>query len=207
MTQGTEEWMKARLGRCTASRIADMMAKTRTGWGTSRKNYAAELVIERLTGEPAPKYQNSAMLYGIECEPEARSAYAFMRDIEVEEVGFVPHPSIAMAGASPDGYVGADGLIEIKCPNTAQHLDTLLRETIDGDYIYQMQFQMACTQRKWCDFVSYDRRLPGLELWIKRVPRNDRLIAELEVEVKSFLAEIDATIDALRKRYPMLEAA
>lgn len=209
MIQGTEEWTRARLGKCTASRIADMMAKTRTGWGASRKNYAAELVAERLTGEPAARYSNAAMQYGIECEPEARAAYAFIRDVDVEECGFIPHPTIAMAGASPDGIVlNGNGLIEVKCPNTATHLETLLTGAIDGNYIQQMQFQMACTKAAWCDFCSYDRRLPEqMRLWVRRVPRDDKLIAELEVEVKSFLAEIDATIDALRKRYPMLEAA
>lgn len=209
MTQGTEEWLRARCGKVTASRISDMMAKTKTGWGASRRNYAAELVTERLTGEPAPSYTSPAMQYGIECEPEARAAYSFLRNVDVEEVGFIEHPTVVMAGASPDGVVvQGNGLVEIKCPNTAQHIDTLLRETIDGDYVQQMQFQMACTRADWCDFVSYDRRLPGpMQLWIKRVHRNDAEIERIEKEVRIFLAEIDETVATLRKRYALEEAA
>lgn len=213
MIQGTEEWLRARVGKVTASRISDMMAKTKTGWGASRRNYAAELVTERLTGEPAPNYTSPAMQYGIECEPEARAAYSFLRNVDVEEVGFIPHPTIVMAGASPDGVIfengpSITGLAEIKCPNTATHLDTLLRETIDGDYILQMQFQMACTKAAWCDFISYDRRLPPpMQLWIERVHRDDAEIERIEKEVWHFLAEIDETVARLRKRYALEEAA
>jgi putative phage-type endonuclease len=209
MIQGTQEWMRERLGKATASRISDLMAKTRTGWGASRKNYAAELVVERMTGEPAPRYQNGAMAYGLECEPEARAAYAFVMNVDVAEAGFVPHPTIDMAGASPDGLINDDGLVEIKCPNTATHLDTLLRpQAIDGDYLLQMQFQLACTGRQWCDFVSYDKRLPEpMRLSIARIPRDDKLIAEIEAAVRAFLAEVDAICKALRERYPIVEAA
>ena len=155
MIQGSEEWLRARVGKVTASRVHDIVATTKSGGFTAgRKNYLAELVTERLTGEPAPKYQNGAMAYGIETEPEARAAYAFQADVDIEEVGFVEHPTIANAGCSPDGLVGGDGLIEIKCPNTATHLEILLTGKIDVEYIDQMQFQMACTGRKWCDFVS-----------------------------------------------------
>lgn len=203
MQQGSEEWHRARLGKVTASRIADVVAKIKTGWGANRKNYAAELVIERLTGAPVEKYQSAAMAYGSECEPEARAAYAFMKDADVTEVGFVPHPTIAMAGCSPDGLIGDDGLIEIKCPNTAQHLDTLLTDKIDDGHYKQMQWQMACTGRQWCDFISYDRRLPeAMRLYIKRVTRDDLMIAELEQAARHFLAEIDDTMARLAARFP-----
>ena len=206
--QGSDEWKAARLGRVTASRVADMTAKTKTGWGASRANYLAELVAERLTGAPAERYTNAAMEWGSENEAAARSVYEMMTDATVEQVGAVLHPSIDMALASPDGLVGTDGLVEIKCPSTATHIDTLLTQTIPDKYIKQMQFQMACTGRAWCDFVSFDPRMPGdMQLFIKRVNRYDELIAELEKETRIFLAEVDATIAALVAKYRQQEAA
>ncbi|QDP58720.1 MAG: putative exonuclease [Prokaryotic dsDNA virus sp.] len=200
--QRTDEWFAARLGRVTASRIADVMAKTKTGYGAGRKNYMAELLCERLTGAAQERFTNAAMQWGTEQEPMARDAYAFITGRDVEEVGFVDHPSIPMTGASPDGFVGGDGLIEIKCPNTATHLDTLTEEKIERKYLLQMQWQMACTGRAFCDFASYDPRLPAeLQLWVKRVDRDADLIAEIEDEVRKFLAELDATEAKLRARY------
>src|SRR5690606_6597640 len=143
----------ARLGRVTASRIADVTAATRNGWGASRANYKAELVAERLTGQPAQRFISGAMQHGIDTEPDAILAYEFFTDQTVEPVGFVDHPTIAMSGASPDGLIGDDGLVEVKCPNTATHLDTLLGGAIPDKYLKQMQWQMACTGRQWCDFV------------------------------------------------------
>lgn len=196
--QGTDAWRMERLGKATASRIADIIAKTKTGWGASRKNYLAELVAERLTGVPAEGYQNAAMIWGTQTEPQARAAYQFFKDLEVVEVGFVPHPLIKMAGASPDGYVGADGLIEIKCPNTATHIETILTKEIAGKYITQMQFQLACTDRQWCDFVSFDPRMPEhLKLFVKRVRRDPKYITELETAVSDFLADVAKTAEAL----------
>ncbi len=199
LVQGTDEWHAARLGKVTASRVADMMARTKSGWGAGRKNYLAELVAERLTGAAAERFTNNAMKHGTDTEPQARAAYEFFRDAEVREVGFVEHPTIAMCGASPDGLIGDDGLIEIKCPNTATHIETLTGKTIAGKYITQMQFQMACTGCLWCDWVSFDPRMPeDLRLFVKRVQRDDTAIAVFEKEVVTFLAEIDATIAALR---------
>jgi len=208
MQQGSEEWKQARCGRVTASRVHDIVAVTRSGGFTSgRKNYLADLVIERLTGQPAPSYQSAAMAYGIETEPEARFAYALKAGVEIDEVGFLKHPVIAMAGASPDGLVGGDGMVEIKCPNSATHIETLLHDKIDLEYASQMQFQMACSGREWCDFVSFDKRLPEpMQLYVRRIPRDDKLIARLELEVAQFLIDLDATVDLLRKRY-MQEAA
>lgn len=208
MQQRTPEWYAARVGKVTASRAHDIVATTKSGGFTSgRKNYMADLVIERLTGAPAPSYQSAAMLYGIECEPEARAAYAFAQDVDVEEVGFVDHPSIEMVGCSPDGYVGKDGLVEIKCGNTATHLDTLLNDKIAVEYMTQMQAQMWVTGRQFCDYVSYDKRLPEpMRLYIRRVPRNDKDIDKLKTEVVQFLIDLNATVELLRKRY-MAEAA
>lgn len=198
--QGSPEWFAQRCGKATASKIADIIATTKSGPAASRKNYAAQLVAERLTGAVEESYTNAAMQWGKDKEPEARAAYAFLYadGVEVVEAGFVDHPSIAMSGASPDGYVGDDGLVEIKCPNTATHIDTLLGKSVPGKYVTQMQWQMACTGRKWCDFVSFDPRLPShLSLFVKRVHRDDAEIKRLETEVAQFLAEVSATVQAL----------
>jgi putative phage-type endonuclease len=200
IVQGSLEWVQARLGKVTASRVADVIAKTKTGWGASRKNYMAELIAERLTGQPGDTYTNAAMQWGLDTEPQARAAYEFFRDATVEEVGFVEHPTIPMTGASPDGLVGENGLVEIKCPNTATHIDTLLSETIPAKYVTQMQFQMACVGRKWCDYVSFDPRMPEhLRLFVKRVEHDDAKVKELEAAVLEFLAELDATLNKLAK--------
>jgi putative phage-type endonuclease len=206
--QGSAEWLAIRLGKVTASRVADVVAKTKSGWGASRANYAAQLIAERLTGTISESFINAAMAWGNEKEPDARRAYEWQADCEVVEIGFVPHPSLAMSGASPDGLIGDDGLVEIKCPNTATHIDTLLGQTAPAKYVTQMQWQMACTGRKWCDFVSYDPRLPEeMSLFIRRVERDDKRIAELEEMVAEFLAELDAKVGELRRLYALEEAA
>jgi len=200
--QGSEAWSRARLGKLTASRVSDALARTKTGWGASRKNYMAELIIERLTGVPSDSYINDAMKFGIETEPQARSAYEFHYDVEVEKVGFIDHPKMPMAGASPDGLVGKDGLVEIKCPNSATHLDTLLNGTIPDKYIVQMQFQMAVTDRQWCDFISFDPRLPErMRLWVKRIDRDPSRINMLDHEGRQFLREVDEAMAGLTKAY------
>lgn len=202
MEQRTEEWFAARLGKVTASRMADVMARTKTGWGASRANYMAELLCERLTGQMQDRFTNAAMQWGTDTEPQARAAYEFMTGNAVEEVGFADHPTIPMSGASPDGLVGSDGLVEIKCPNTATHIDTLLTETVPGKYRIQMLWQIACTGREWCDFVSFDPRLPAdMQLWIARVTPADGEIEAMEAAAREFLLELDAKIDALRSKY------
>ena len=200
--QGSEAWLQARLGKVSASRMADVTARTRSGYGASRANYAAELIVERLTGTPAERYTNAAMAWGTEKEPDAKDAYCFLRDAEIVPVGLVLHPTIAMACASPDGLIGDDGLIEVKCPLSATHIDTLLSETIPEKYVKQMMWQMACTGRQWCDFVSFDPRLPAeMQVFIRRVPRDNALILELEQETVKFLAEIDQTISKLQAKF------
>lgn len=200
--QGSPEWFAARLGKVTASRVADVIAKTKTGWGASRTNYAAELVAERLTGASAEKFSNAAMAWGTEKEPDARAAYEFYSDATVDLVGFVAHPTIRNAGASPDGRVGVDGLVEIKCPNTATHIETLLGGSVPSKYVTQMQWQMACEGRQWCDFVSYDPRLPeSMALFVRRVSRDQAMIEGLEKDVSAFLREVDETVAQLRAKY------
>jgi putative phage-type endonuclease len=200
--QGSDEWHQARLGKVTASRVADVIARTKSGWGASRANYMAELIAERLSGVPAPSYTNDAMRWGIENEADARAAYEFFVGSDVQTVGFIDHPTIPMSGASPDGLVGADGLLELKCPLTATHIDTLLNGTVAAKYVTQMQWQMACTGRSWCDFASFDPRMPErMRLFVKRFPRDDKTISELEAAVKDFLDEIDGRVEALTKKY------
>lgn len=199
--QRSEEWFLARLGKVTASRIADVTARTKTGWGAGRANYMAELLCERLTGEPREAFTNAAMQWGTDMEPEARRAYQFLTGETVVEVGFVDHPQIAMSGASPDGLVGEFGLLEIKCPNSATHIETLLGAEIDGKYLKQMQWQMACTKRQWCDFVSFDPRLPErMQIHVRRVFA-DPDVFEIEEDVVKFLAELDAKEAALREKF------
>lgn len=196
--QGTPEWFAQRLGKVTASRIADIMAKTKTGVSASRGNYLAQMVAERLTGQAAESFKNGAMQHGTDTEPQARMVYEAETGQIVTEVAMIQHPTIEMSGASPDGLVGANGLVEIKCPNTSTHIASLLSDKVPSGYIPQMQWQMACTGRQWCDFVSYDPRLPeDMQLLIQRVPRDDTLIAEYEIEVVKFLAEVQETVDRL----------
>lgn len=202
IVQGTEAWHAERLGKVTASRMADVCARTKSGWGAGRKNYMAELVAERLTGTRAEGFTNAAMQWGTDQEPEARVAYEFYRDATVFEVGFVPHPSIADTGASPDGLVGDDGLVEIKAPNTATHIETLLGGTVPEKYVLQMQWQLNCTGRQWCDFASYDPRLPeSMRLFVQRVHRDETQIAALEKDVVEFLTELRETVAKLRAKY------
>ena len=198
--QGSPEWFAQRLGKVTASRVADVIAKTKTGYSASRENYMAQLVCERMTQTVAESYTNAAMQWGTETEPLARAAYEAHVDVLVDEVAMIQHPTIEASGASPDGLVGDDGQIEIKCPNTATHIDTLLSQQAPAKYVTQMQWQMACTGRKWCDFVSFDPRMPKeLQLFIKRIDRDDAYIDMLEKEVVSFLKELDAKIEKLEK--------
>lgn len=208
LIQGSEEWKQLRLGKVTASRVSDIVAKTKSGYSASRANYMAQLIAERLTNTPAETFSNASMQHGTETEPEARDAYCFYQGVTVREVAFVPHPKIDQAGCSPDGLVDDDGLVEIKCPNTATHLETLLGQAVPSKYESQMQFQMACTGRTWCDFVSYDPRMPeNMRLFIKRVDRDDKRIAELESEIAAFLLEMAVKLSQLNSLYGQQEAA
>jgi putative phage-type endonuclease len=198
--QRSPEWFAARCGKVTASRVADIVAKTKTGYSASRENYLAQLVCERMTGKPAESYSNTAMQWGTDQEPFARAAYEAAKDVLVQEVGFVVHPNIEGAGASPDGLVGEFGLVEIKCPNTATHIQTLLDQKVPDKYNIQMQWQMACTGRQWCDFASFDPRMEeGLQLFIKRVEYHPLYVAALEIEVINFLMDVEDKIRKLNK--------
>jgi len=203
--QGSPEWFAQRCGKATASRISDIVAKTKSGYSTSRANYMAQLVVERMTNQVAESYTNAAMEWGIENEGFARANYESKMNLLVTETGAIDHPTIPMSAASPDGLVvdkdnASLGCLEIKCPNTAQHISTLLGEEVAKKYYDQMQWQMACTGRYWCDFVSFDPRMPeGLQLFIKRIARDDKYIAELEGEVIQFLKEVDDKVNKLNQ--------
>jgi len=198
--QGSPEWKQSRIGKATASRISDIVAKTKSGYSTSRANYMAQLVVERMTNQVAESYSNAAMEWGIENEEFARAAYEAKTGNMVDQVGAIDHPRIALSAASPDGLVGDDGCLEIKCPNTATHIETLLGDEPAKKYYDQMQWQMVCANRSWCDFVSFDPRMPAhLQLFVKRIERNDIYIAELESEVICFLAEVDDKVKKLNE--------
>jgi putative phage-type endonuclease len=205
MEQRTDKWIADRLGKVTASRVADVIAKTKSGYGASRSNYMAQLVCERLTGTQGELYQNAAMTWGTNSEPAARAHYESVTGLLVEETGFVPHATIANSGASPDGLVevgSLKGLVEYKCPQTNTHIDTLLSGAIPAKYQTQMQWQLACTGRQFVDFVSFDPRMPeNMCYFSERVMRNDDMISELEFEVSKFLAELDEKVSLLKAKY------
>jgi len=208
IAQGTDEWFQQRLGKVTASRISDVIAKTKTGVSTSRQNYLIQLVSERLTGKKGDSYVNQAMLDGIERESAARELYMRNRGVSVTEVGFFDHPIIKNSGASPDGAVNAEeegkyaGLIEIKCPIETTHTNTLMSKSVPSKYIPQIQWQMASVSPnvKWVDFVSYNPNFPDtMQIFVARVDRDNDYIAELEAEVIKFLDEVEQTIIKLKE--------
>jgi len=197
--QGSDEWKQLRLGKVTASRIADVMSQIKAGESQSRSNYRIELVCERLSGEPTDSFTNSHMQRGTELEPFARSAYEIKNKVFVEQVSFCDHLTVSMSGASPDGLVGKDGLIEIKCPMTKTHIETLLGKQVPAKYIKQIQWQLACTDRKWCDFVSYCPELPeNMQLFISRVERDDEVIDGITKAVIEFNLEVEQVIERLK---------
>jgi len=199
MEQRTPEWFAKRLGLVTASRIADVMAKVKTGTAASRSGYMTQLVTERLTRQPTEGYQSAAMEWGIEQEGAARAAYEARTGVLVDEVDFVRHPTLE-AGASPDGLVGEDGCIEIKCPNTATMLEYIEDRSVPRKYLLQIQWQLACTGRNWCDFVAYDPRLPEhLQLLVIRVPRDEDVIEQIAAEVGRFVTELRDRVEHLRE--------
>jgi putative phage-type endonuclease len=199
--QGSDTWHQMRLGKVSASRMADLLAKTKSGEpAASRAKYMAQLLCERMTGQPTEFFTTVAMQRGTEIEPVARAAYEAENFISVEQVAWVEHPTIPMAGCSPDGIVGEHGLIEIKCKEIHNHLDSILNDKIDSDHQAQMMWQMAVTGRQWCDYVCFDDRAPeGLQLFIKRLERDEEKIKKMENEVMKFLKDLDSMIDKLNE--------
>jgi putative phage-type endonuclease len=197
--QRTEDWFSERLGKVTASRVADVLAKTKSGPSASRANYAAELVAERLTGRRAESFTSAAMQRGTDLEPAARDAYVFVSGNKVTETGFVVHPTIAMSGASPDGLVDEDGLVEIKCCGAARHIAVLKGDAAEDRYVKQILWQLASTGRQWCDLAYYNPDLPfELQMKVIRIDRDDAAIEAMEAEVTAFLAEVEADVAYLQ---------
>lgn len=197
--QGTPEWHQLRLGKVTASRVADILARTKTGPSASRQNYLIELALQRVTNSIEESYTNEAMQWGKDNEASARVAYEVQSGNFVDQVAFVDHPSIAGFGCSPDGLVDDFGLVEIKCPNSKTHWETVKSGEPKREYIIQMQTQMACTQRDWCDFVSFDPRFPERsQLFVTRIERDNEMIAMIEEEVSKFLKEVEAEVNLMK---------
>jgi putative phage-type endonuclease len=206
LVQRTPEWVAARVGSLGASCVHEVVARTKTGFAASRANRLAALVVERLTGQPEETFQSAAMLHGIETEAEARAAYEFMNDAQVTEVGLIRHPRIERSHASPDGLIGDDGVLELKCPQPAAHLEFLLTGKVPEKYVTQMMWQLACGGRQWADFASYSPVFPPeMRLATKRLQRDDAKIAELEKAVVEFLIEVDAKVEGLRRLYGLPE--
>jgi putative phage-type endonuclease len=196
--QGSQEWLALRAGKVTASKVSDVMSAITTA---GYRNYLADLVVERLTGNKTESFTNAAMQWGVDQEPLARAEYEVKTGNFVDQIAFVDHPTIVNFGCSPDGLVGDDGLIEIKCPNTATHIDYVMQDKVPTKYIPQIQCQLAVTGRKWCDFVSFDPRLPdGLQILIVRLERDDEYIEKLEARVIKFLDEVNSAVNGLKEK-------
>ena len=190
------------LGSLGASRLHEVIAKTKTGYGAGRANVMADLIVERLTGSAPERYVSAAMEHGIQTEAEAREAYEFVTGNAVVQTDPVPHPFIAGSHASPDGLIGDKGILEIKCPNSATHIETIVALSIPTKYITQMTWQMACTGREFADFVSYDPRMPAdMRFFCQRLAMDHKIALHFEGEVKAFLAELDEKLDKLRAHF------
>jgi putative phage-type endonuclease len=203
MEQGTQEWFEARLGKVTASKISDVMAKGRgDAPSATAATYMSQLVCERLTGKPTETFTSAAMEHGNETEAQARAMYSLEKMLSVEEVGSVDHPTLKMASASPDGLVGDDGLVEIKCPQPKKHIANLMGGKIDRAYMLQMQWQMECTGRVWCDFVSFNPDFPAhMQIHIQRVERDDETLDEIRGAVFDFLERTSQMVAELNGKY------
>ena len=200
LEQGTEEWKMARLGHVSASNLDAVMAKVKTGESKTRLDYKIRVATEQITNAIQDSYSNQYMEWGIEQEPFARMAYEARAEAFVEKTGFWKHPEIKWFGCSPDGLVGDDGLIEIKCPKSTTHVKYLLDNKLPEDYYWQVHGQMLVTGRKWVDFISFDPRMPEhKQLFIHRVNRDEEIMAQLKVAVIGFLSEVDEMIQRILK--------
>lgn len=199
--QRTEEWLIERAGHCTASRASDVLAKIKNGEASERRKYRIQVVTERLTGVPVQGFVNASMQWGIDTEDPAKAAYEEETGDLIQSVGFLKHPTIAWVGASPDGLLGNDGLIEVKCPDSTTHLEWMAGEKVPPRHVAQIQFQLWVTGRQWCNFTSYDPRFPeNLRLFTVRAERDNDYIKNLEAEVRAFLEEADALHKKLLRR-------
>jgi len=195
LEQGTDEWKRARLGYVSASNLDAVMAKGKSGESITRKKYKVRLVAERLTGEISESFSSAAMEWGVVNEEKAAMAYEVSKDTLLDRTGFWKHPTIPWLGCSPDRLAGSDGLVEIKCPDTSTHIDYWLAKQVPSEYVKQVQGQIWVMERDWCDFASYDPRLPEKNrLLVVRAYRDEKLIKQMEEEVKKFLDEVEELI-------------
>ena len=204
MKQGTYEWFSARLGKVTASNVDNVIVKVKNGESVYKRKYRTQLITEILTGKPINIFVNEAMKWGTDHEDEARNFYmekrGLLKDIDVKEVGFIDHSTVKMSGASPDGLVGKDGLIEIKCPQPMTHTDFLISKRINKKHIHQMQWQMACTGKKWCDYVCYHPDFPAAQkMLVIRVERDNDLINRLEKDIQDFVTEVEDSVKFIQE--------
>lgn len=206
MQQRSDEWFQARVGKVSASRIGDLMARNQPrkgqtvgAWSARRNNYLAEKIAERITGKPRDRKRIASLDHRVELEPDARAAYEFYFEQKIELIGFVDHPRIPNAGASPDGLIGTDGGIEIKCCDAEGHLEIITADAIDPDYFYQCHFNIACTERDWWAFTAFNPDMPEeLKVHRKILERDDQLIATIETNVIQFLEEVEQGVDKVR---------
>lgn len=192
--QRSPEWFAARLGRLTASRASDMLAIGKAG----RKNLTAQLVCERLTGQPQEDaFVSAAMQRGMDCEPQAFAAYEAVTGNVARTVGFIQHDAL-LVGCSPDGLVDDDGVLELKCPNSATHLEYLKARTVPDKYLPQLLHTLWVTERAYCDFVSFDDRFPSaLQVFHVRMTRDDKAIAIYAKAAQAFLQDVDNEVLSL----------
>ena len=197
--QRSPKWFAARGGKVTGSCVSDVLTKVKTGESTSRANYRAQLVVERITGLPAGgDYTNAAIQRGTDLEPVARVAYEVKTGSLALETGFWHDDNM---GASPDGLIDDDGLLEIKCPSLATHFGYLKAGTVPSKYVPQIQMQMFVTGREWCDFVSFCPEYPEhLRLMIVRCKRDDEYISNMVIEINKFLSEVQTDVLFLEKK-------
>tara|TARA_R110002153_G_C13081115_1_gene474384 strand:- start:15 stop:638 length:624 start_codon:yes stop_codon:yes gene_type:complete len=205
MEQRSKEWFQARLSKVTASNIDNVIVKVKNGESTYKRKYRMQLITEALTNKNVPVFVNDAMRWGTDHEDEARDLYidkkGLLKGEDVTELGFVDHPTVNMSGASPDGLVGLNGLIEIKCPTPTTHTELLMTRNIPKKWIYQMQWQMACMpEREWCDFVCYHPHFDGEQkMLIIRVERDGDLITRLERDVQDFVTEVQDSVKFIKE--------
>lgn len=198
--QGSTEWLQLRLGCVSASTVADVMAKGKSGESATRQKLKLRLAAERLTGQVQESFSSPAMDWGREQEQFAAMAYEAERGVFLDKTGWHPHIVIKWLGVSPDRLLGDDGLVEIKCPNSSTMVAWMSDDKIPTEYIKQIQAQLWVTGRRFCDFVAFDPRLPKRrQLWIKRVERDEALITTMEAEVTTFLSEVDQIVKSLEQ--------
>lgn len=196
--QHSPEWREFRRGHLTASRIAVLKPLKNGSESELCRKYKLELLSEVLTGRMAEHYVSLAMDWGTEQEKNARTEYELAKDVMVDRIGFVLHPTLPRCGASPDGLIGDDGLVEIKCPITANHIDYLMGEVVPEKYAPQMYWQMACTGRQYCDFASFDPRMDEkFQLFIARLERDEKKIAEWEELATAFISDLNRMAEVL----------